>query len=121
MEGAIEVVATVQGIGKVGCGYPEVGKNLWGGGPGSSAVWIVDVVDETAHWGGGGGGFHNRVACRLMGRKPRRGRYSRWLYPPLVEAMEEVLLQEVAWGTRGVHPHRHPPLPGRPKITVSLY
>ena len=49
MEGAIEVVATAQGIGKVGRGCPEVGKNLCGGGPVSSALWIVDVVDETAH------------------------------------------------------------------------
>ena len=39
--------------------------------------------------------FHHRVARMLMGRQPWRGRYGRWVYPPLSEAMEEVLLQEV--------------------------
>ena len=33
------------------------------------------------------GGFHHRVAHRLMGRKPQRGRDVRWVYPPLTEVM----------------------------------
>ena len=40
-------------------------------------------------------GFYHRVACRLTGQKPFRGRDGRWVYPPLTEAMEEAGLQEV--------------------------
>ena len=35
------------------------------------------------------GRFHRRVARRLTGRQPRRGRYSVWVYPPLEYAMVE--------------------------------
>ena len=41
------------------------------------------------------GGFHHRVARRLMWRQPRRGRDGVWVYPPLEDAMEEAGLQEL--------------------------
>ena len=41
------------------------------------------------------GRFHHRVACRLMGRQPRKGRNGGWVYPPLKDAMAEAVLQEV--------------------------
>ena len=33
--------------------------------------------------------FHGRVARRLTGRMPRRGRYGKWLYLPLAGATKE--------------------------------
>ena len=33
------------------------------------------------------GGFHHRVACRLIGRQTCRGRDGRWVYPPLEEVI----------------------------------
>ena len=39
--------------------------------------------------------FHHRVAHRLTGRKPKRGRGGGWIYPPLDDAMAEAGLQEV--------------------------
>ena len=41
------------------------------------------------------GGFHQRVVCRLTGQQPRRRKYGMWVYPPLMEAMVEVGLQEM--------------------------
>ena len=41
------------------------------------------------------GGFHHRVAHRLTGQQPRKGRYRGWFYPPLEDAMVEVGLEEV--------------------------
>ena len=41
------------------------------------------------------GGFHHRVARQMMGRQLCKGLDRRWLYPPLAEAMAEVVLQEV--------------------------
>ena len=41
------------------------------------------------------GGFHHRVARRLTGRQPRRGRYGKWKYPLLEDTMAETRLQEV--------------------------
>ena len=40
-------------------------------------------------------GFHYRVAHRMTGQQPRRGRDGGWLYPPMEEAMAEAGLQEV--------------------------
>ena len=40
-------------------------------------------------------GFHNRVCHSLMGSQPRKGNDKRWVYPLMLEAMEEVGLQEV--------------------------
>ena len=40
-------------------------------------------------------GFYHRVACRLVGGQPQRGRESVWVYPPLESAMAEAGLQEV--------------------------
>ena len=45
--------------------------------------------------GGDLGGFHHRVALRLMGRQPCRGRGGGLVYPPLAKAMAEWVLQEV--------------------------
>ena len=41
------------------------------------------------------GGVHHRVAHRLTGRQPRKGRDGNWVYPLLEDAMAEVGLQEV--------------------------
>ena len=41
------------------------------------------------------GGFHHRVACRLMGRKLWRVLDGRWAYTPLTEAIDGEGLQEV--------------------------
>lgn len=38
-------------------------------------------------------GLHHSVAHRLMGKKPQRGLYERWVYPLKVEVMKEVGLQ----------------------------
>ena len=53
-------------------------------------IWVI-----TMHIGRVLGGFHHRMACRLMGRQPQRGWESGWLYPLLEEAMAEAGLQEV--------------------------
>ena len=39
--------------------------------------------------------FYHRFSCRLTGRKPRREMDDEWVYPPLAEAMAEVVLQDV--------------------------
>ena len=41
------------------------------------------------------GRFHHRVARRLTGRQPRRGREGGWVYPPVEDVMAEAVLQEV--------------------------
>ena len=41
------------------------------------------------------GGFHHRVARRMTGRQPRRGRCGTWVYPLLEDAMAEAGLLEV--------------------------
>ena len=41
------------------------------------------------------GGFHHRVACRLTGRQPWKGRDGGWVYPPTEDAMAEAGLQEL--------------------------
>ena len=41
------------------------------------------------------GEFYHRLACRLTGRQPRRGRDEAWIYPLLEYAMVEAGLQEV--------------------------
>ena len=35
------------------------------------------------------GGFHHRVALRLTGRQPWRGRDGVWVYPPLEDTTVE--------------------------------
>ena len=92
MEGAEEVLATVHSIGKGGHGCPDSRKNLCGGGPGGSAVWVRYMDDDTAHFEDG---FHHRMSHRPTGRNYRRGRDGRWVYPSMAEAMEEAVLQEV--------------------------
>ena len=49
----------------------------------------------TPHIGRVLGRYHHRVACRLAGRQPRRGREGVWTYPLLEYAMEEAGLKEV--------------------------
>ena len=44
--------ATDQGVGKRGRGCPDLRKDLRGDGPGSLAVWVGDVGDDTTHWEG---------------------------------------------------------------------
>ena len=41
------------------------------------------------------GGFHNRVACRLTGLQPQKGRDKGWFYLPLEDTMTEAGLREV--------------------------
>ena len=41
--------AAVQGVGKVGRGCSYLRKNIRGGGPGGTTVWVGDVGDDTAH------------------------------------------------------------------------
>ena len=43
------MVVTVQGIVMIGRGCPVIGKNLCGGGPGGSSVWIGDMGHDIAH------------------------------------------------------------------------
>ena len=39
--------------------------------------------------------FHHKVARRVTGWQPRKGRYKGWFYPPLEYAMAEAGLQEM--------------------------
>ena len=55
-----------------------------------SETWVT-----TPHIGRAFGGSHHNVDRRLTVRKPRRGRYGRWLYPPLSEGMDEAGLRDV--------------------------
>ena len=41
------------------------------------------------------GDFHHRVACRMMGLQPSRGKDETWVNPPLEEEMAESGMQEV--------------------------
>ena len=71
-EGATEVDATIQGVGKVGRGLPDLRKNLLGSGLGDSSVWVGDVGYDTAHWEGFGqipsqGGPHADGTATLEG------------------------------------------------------
>ena len=60
--------AAVQGVEQVGCGCPDLGENLRGGGSGGHNVRVGDLGDDIAYWGGGGlGVLHHRVAHRLTG------------------------------------------------------
>ena len=40
-------------------------------------------------------GFHHRVAHRLMGRQPRKGRDGGWVYPHMEDAITEAGLKDV--------------------------
>ena len=52
-----------------------------------SETWVITPCSGRV-WGG----FHHRVALRLTGRQPPRGRYGVWVYPLLEDAMAEALL-----------------------------
>ena len=52
-----------------------------------SETWVT-----TPHIGRVLGGFRHRVARRMTGQQPWKGRDSGWVYPPLEEAMVEVVL-----------------------------
>ena len=55
-----------------------------------SEVWVMSpCIGSTL------GSFRHRLACRLMGRQPRRVLYGTLVYPPMAEAMVEVGLQGV--------------------------
>ena len=41
-----------QVVGGRGCGFPDLGKDLHGSGPGSFSVWVRDVGDDTTYWEG---------------------------------------------------------------------
>ena len=55
-----------------------------------SETWVM-----TPYIGRVLGVFHHRLAHRLTGRQPWRGRDGVWIYPPLEDAMAEAGLQEV--------------------------
>ena len=40
------------------------------------------------------GGFHHRVACKLMGRQPRIGQDGVWVYPPLEDMMVDAVFHK---------------------------
>ena len=46
--------ATFQGVGKLGSGCLDLGKNIHGGGTGGPDVWVGDIGDDITHWEGGG-------------------------------------------------------------------
>ena len=52
-----------------------------------SKTWVM-----TPHIGRVLGGFHHRVALRLMGRQPWRGRYGVWVYTLREDAEGEAVL-----------------------------
>ena len=52
-----------------------------------SETWVM-----TPHMKRVLGGFHHRVACRIMGQKPRKGRGGGWVFPLLEYAMVEAVL-----------------------------
>ena len=55
-----------------------------------SETWVL-----TPHMQRMWGGFHYRVARRLTGRQPWKGRHKGWVYLPLEDTMVEAGLQEV--------------------------
>ena len=48
-EGSTEVDVNVQGVGKGGCGCPDLGNNLRSGVTGGTSAWFGEVGDDTAH------------------------------------------------------------------------
>ena len=90
MEGATEVVKTVQGVGKGGHGWMYLGNNLCGSGPGGPAVWVVDMCYDTTH-GEGVVWIPPQGIPQYDGTETSEGGG----YPPLEEVMEEAGLQEV--------------------------
>ena len=55
-----------------------------------SEIWVLNPRMQRVL-----GGFHHRVAHRLTGQKPRKGRDGGWVNPPLEDAMAEVGLHKV--------------------------
>ena len=53
-------------------------------------TWVISLCI-----GSNFGGFHDRVARRLTGKKLWRLLYGMWVYPPLLDAMMGEVLQEV--------------------------
>ena len=41
-------------VEQAGCGYPDLGEDLRGGGPGGNYLWVRYMGNDTAHWGGVG-------------------------------------------------------------------
>ena len=88
------MVATGQGGGGRGRGWPDLGKYPCGGGPCSLGVWVGDMGDDTVQW--------NifwwippQVVPQVDRTEIRRGSNGKRVYPMLVEDMEEEGLQEV--------------------------
>ena len=55
-----------------------------------SETWVLTPLTKRVL-----GRFHHRMAHRLTGRKPRKGRDGVWVYPSLEDKMVEVSFQEV--------------------------
>ena len=58
-------------------------------------LYRLEMGVTTMHIGRVLGVSHHRVARRLTGRQPQRGRVGGWVYPLLEEAMAEEGFQEV--------------------------
>ena len=50
LEVTTEVVTSVKVVDQVGCGCPDLGKNLRGGASGGHAVRVGYMGDYTTHW-----------------------------------------------------------------------
>ena len=42
--------ATDEGSGKKGCGFPDLGPDILGGGTSGIVVRVGDLVDDPIHW-----------------------------------------------------------------------
>ena len=45
---------TVEGAGKRGCGCPDLGPDILGGGPVGNYLRVIDVGHDPTHWEGVG-------------------------------------------------------------------
>ena len=94
MKLSIEVSVTVQGLGRESA-YAQTLGRICMAVVQAVLMYGLETWTMRLRMGRELGRFHHRVACRMTGQLPRRGREGRWIYLPLEEAMEESGLQEV--------------------------
>ena len=70
-------------LGREGGRFPDLVTDILGGGPVGNALQVSEVWVVTPLIGWVLGRFHHRVARRLTGRQPWRGKYGVWKYLPL--------------------------------------
>ena len=90
-----EVVATDLGFEQGRSGCPYIGTDSPDSGAIGPAIRVRDMGTDTLRMQRVLGGFHHRVACKLTGRQPWKGRNGGWVSPPLEDEMTEAGLQEV--------------------------